>query len=114
MRIDAYEFGKIEIEGRTYTSDVIIGPEKVMDSWWRKEGHRLHVDDLQDIMKARPQVVVIGTGYFGRMRVPNETREYLEARGVEVREAETSRAVEEFNRLQQEYARVVGALHLTC
>jgi hypothetical protein len=57
---------------------------------------------------------VIGTGYYGLMEVPEETRYYLQATGVQLLEARTGDAVKEFNRLQKEYARVVAALHLTC
>jgi hypothetical protein len=104
MNIGAYHFGRIDIDGQAYTSDVIITPERVLDSWWRRQGHRLAV----------PDVLVIGTGYLGRMSVPDETRRYLQAQGIEVREARTGEAVQEFNRLQQAHHRVVGALHLTC
>lgn len=114
MKVQAYDFGKIDIEGTTYTSDVIILPEEVRDSWWRKEGHRLHIEDLTDVVDAKPDVVVIGTGYYGRMAVPAETKSFLESKGIEVRSAETSKAVEEFNRLQQQMGKIVAALHLTC
>jgi len=50
MNIAVYHFGTIEIDGRTYTSDVIITPERVLDSWWRQEGHRLAVADLTDVV----------------------------------------------------------------
>jgi len=50
MKIDQYAFGKIVIDGKTYTSDVIIYPEKVDASWWRKEGHRLQPADLEKIV----------------------------------------------------------------
>jgi hypothetical protein len=114
MNIAAYRFGRIEIDDQTYTSDVIITPERVLDSWWRKEGHRLAIADLADVVAARPDVLVIGTGYFGRMSISDETRQYLEAHGIQVHEARTRQAVQEFNRLQKERNRVVGALHLTC
>ena len=114
MNIDAYHFGKIDINGRTYTSDVIITPERVLDSWWRRESHRLAVADVADVVAARPDVLVIGTGYLGRLSVPDETRRYLQAQGIQVREARTREAVQEFNRLQKTSTRVVGALHLTC
>ena len=39
MNISAYRFGKIHIDGRAYSSDVIITPERVVDTWWRKQGH---------------------------------------------------------------------------
>ena len=114
MNIAAYHFGRIDINGRTYTSDVIVTPEHVLDSWWRQKGHRLAVADLADVVAARPDVLVIGTGYLGRMSVSDEARQYLRAQGIEVREARTREAVHEFNRLQEAHSRVVAALHLTC
>jgi len=114
MRISEYEFGKIAIENKTYTSDVIISPEQVIDSWRRKQGHNLDITDLDDIVKAKPDILIIGTGYDGRMKVADETRQYLEEQGIQVRQARTGDAVTEFNALQKECARIVAALHLTC
>lgn len=114
MKVQSYGFGTINIGGKTYTSDVIILPEKVRDSWWRKEGHSLHIEDLTEIIEANPDVLVIGTGYYGRMAIPPETKSFLESKGIEVRIAETSDAVKEFNQLQKNIGRIVAALHLTC
>ncbi len=114
MEIEDYRFGRIRIEGREYTSDVIVTPEAVRDGWWRREGHRLHAEDLDAVLAARPQAVVVGTGYYGRMAVPEATRRLLEARGIRVVLAPTGEAVARFNAMQREYARVVAALHLTC
>jgi len=114
MRISNYEFGKIAIADKIYTSDVIIAPEQVIDSWWRKQGHILQIEDLDDIVNAKPDMLIIGTGYYGRMQVPLETKQYLKEQGIKVLEAKTRDAVTEFNELQKEYARIVAALHLTC
>ncbi|OGA44715.1 MAG: hypothetical protein A3F74_14180 [Betaproteobacteria bacterium RIFCSPLOWO2_12_FULL_62_58] len=114
MEITRYRFGEIEIDGRTYTADVIIMPERVVDTWWRKQGHNLAVADLAEIIAAKPEILIVGTGYYGRMTIPDETRRYLQAQSVRLREAHTREAVEEFNRLQRESARIVAALHLTC
>jgi hypothetical protein len=113
MRIESYSFGKIVIEGKAYTSDVIIYPGKVDSSWWRKEGHSLVMDDLQDIISAKPGVLIIGTGFFGLMKVPQETKAKLESLGIEVQAARTGEAVKLFNQLGE--GRIaVAALHLTC
>ncbi len=114
MKIDAYNFGKIDIGGKHYTSDVIISPDSIKDAWWRKAGHRLHIEDLDYVVSLKPDVLVVGTGYYGRMVVPHETKVFLETKGIEVRSMCTSEAVKEFNKLQQNYARIVAALHLTC
>lgn len=114
MNITGYRFGEIDIDGRAYSSDVIVTPERVIDTWWRKEGHNLVVKDLAEVVAAKPDIVVVGTGYFGRMAVSEEARRYLEAQGIRVRADRTREAVRDFNQLQEQQARVVAALHLTC
>ena len=114
MQIDHYEFGRIDIEGQRYTSDVIILPAQVCDHWWRKEGHRLGIEDLNAVLEAKPELLVVGTGYYGNMKIPDDTRTYLVSEGIQLKAAPTSEAVEEFNRLQREMANIVAALHLTC
>ena len=114
MNITEYHFGSITVGGETYTSDVIITPDGVSDNWWRENGHNLSIRDLDNIVAAHPEVVVIGTGYYGRMKVPADTARYLEEQGIDVHCADSKKAVEEFNRLQKDHARIVAALHLTC
>ena len=114
MQVGAYSFGQLEVASRVHTSDLIITPDRVISPWWRSEGHRLSAYDLRDIFDLQPEVIVLGTGYYGRMTIPRETRIELEERGMRVIAAETGNAVEQFDRLQRDAARVVAALHLTC
>lgn len=113
MKIEHYSFGSITVDGKTYTSDVIIYPGRVDSSWWRKEGHNLHIVDLTDVINAKPQVLVIGTGTSGLMKVPKETLSHLESKGIEVHVERTDKAVELFNKLQKDKI-VIAAFHLTC
>jgi hypothetical protein len=114
MKISDYQFGKIHVGDTTVTSDVIVYPENFQDHWWRKQGHVLQSEDLQKVVEFQPEVLVVGTGYFGRMQIPRETQEYLQKHGIRLVHARTSEAVEEFNQLQNQCAKVVAALHLTC
>ena len=114
MKIEHYSFGKITINGQSYTSDVIIYPDRVDASWRRKEGHNLQAEDLKDILNVKPDVLIIGTGAFGVMRVPKETMSSLELKGIKVRAMRTGKAVDLFNDLQKDTTAVVAALHLTC
>jgi len=111
--IDSYDFGRIIIDGKRYSSDLIVFPDKVRDGWWRKEGHRLHVEDLKDVLEAKPEVLVVGTGYSGLMTVPPETRKFVESEGIELIAQKTAEACKTFNRLVKS-RKVVAALHLTC
>lgn len=113
MKVEHYSFGKITIDGTTYTSDVIIYPDKVDSAWWRKEGHSLHIEDLQDIIQAQPEILVVGTGNYGVMDVPSKTLSYLQSKGIEVYAEPTEKAVSLFNKLQKK-KKTIGALHLTC
>lgn len=113
MRITHYSFGKITIDNKTCTSDVIIYPDHVDSAWWRKEGHYLQIVDLTDVINAKPDILIIGTGYSGVMAVPKETIGFLESRGIEVRVVRTGSAVELFNN-RPENKKVIAALHLTC
>jgi hypothetical protein len=114
MKISDYQFGKLDIDGASVTSDVIVYPDKFEDHWWRKQGHVLQTEDLQSIIEYHPDILVVGTGYFGRMDVPRETQDYLQQQGIRLVFERTSDAVKEFNELQQQCAKVVAALHLTC
>ena len=113
MRIDSYSFGRIVINGKIFTSDVIIYPGRVDAAWWRREGHLLQAEDLAEALRAKPGVLIIGTGYYGVMRVPRETVERIAALGIAVNVEKTGRAVELHNDLELA-GNVIAALHLTC
>ncbi len=114
MKIDSYSFGQIVIDGQAYWSDVIIYGDRVDAKWWRKEGHRLQPEDIADVLNARPDILIIGTGYAGVMTVPRKTIEYVVSRGIDVKVERTGRAVDLFNALQAQKKFVIAALHLTC
>ena len=113
MNIDHYSFGRVVIDGRDYTSDLIIFPDRLDPGWRRKEGHRLQPEDLTDVVAAAPHALVIGTGKMGMMKIPPETRVFLESKGIEVHVARSGRAVEMFNRLRGA-KKTIACLHLTC
>lgn len=114
MKIDSYDFGSIVIEGKTYTNDIIVSAEGVKPDWWRKQGHSLAVEDLSDVLNKDFEVIVIGSGHSGIMKVPSETRRYIESMGIEMIVQNTSEAVNTYNKLLEEKRKVVGAFHLTC
>lgn len=112
-KIESYEFGHIVIDGQTHQNDVIILPDEVIGDWWRDEGHSLIPDDLDPVFRARPDVLVIGQGAYGRMQVPAETRKAIEDAGIEVIEQKTTQAHQTYNHMRSE-RNVAAALHLTC
>ncbi len=114
MEVEVYSFGRIKIAGREYTQDVVVGRDFIKPGWWRKEGHRVQLEDIEEILKAKPEAVVFGTGANGRVRVDREVIEKLRSMGCEVYAEPTGEAVKLYNRLLREGKNVVLAAHLTC
>jgi hypothetical protein len=113
-KIDAYEFGRITVDGREYRADVIILPERVVADWWRVEGHGLVPEDLKEVVAAAPKLFIVGTGSYGAMEVPADTVTYLAGRGVKAEAYDTAHAVRRYNELAAAGERVAAGLHLTC
>ncbi len=114
MTVEHYTFGTIVIDGRTYDSDVVIWPEGVDDSWWRVEGHRVCTEDLEPILNKNPDVVILGTGAYGSMAVPDVVVDYLRGECEQVHVKPTEDACSLYNELASGTRRVVAGLHLTC
>ena len=112
-KIDSYHFGQIVINGRKYTSDVIIFPDRVQGDWWRDEGHELNLKDVADIMDENPEILLVGTGASDLMKVLPEVEREAEARNIQLIVQPTGEACEIYNQLSPTQ-RVVAALHLTC
>lgn len=112
--IEGYDFGSIIIGGRTYSSDVIVLPDKVIDNWWRLEGHRLQIPDVRDHLLEDVDSVVIGTGYYGMMRVDDEVLDAFREGGREVYVLRSREAVRKYNELVKSGRKVMLLIHLTC
>jgi len=112
-KIDSYSFGRITVDGRAYSADLILLPDGVAPDWWREEGHSLSVADLHEVFQAKPEVLVVGTGASGVMDVPQATRDAIASAGIQLIAERSGDAVETYNRLRGEN-RTAAALHLTC
>jgi hypothetical protein len=112
--IESYSFGEIRVEGKAYDKDLIIFPDGILENWWREEGHRLSPKDLEEVFQYEPDILVVGTGAYGRMKIPGDTRKAIEERGIELIDGKTGEMKEIYNKLQGKKGKVVAALHLTC
>ncbi len=113
-RIEEYEFGRIKIAGRDYRNDVIITPDGVRPEWWRKDGHGLVPEDLDPVIfEVSPEALIIGRGYNGALTVPEDTKAWVEGKGVELIALPSRDAVDRYNELAGK-SRVMAGLHLTC
>ncbi len=110
--ITDYRFGRVRIGDMVYHRDVLVHENEVLCPWVRREGHALYPEDLDWLMPRAPTVLIIGTGAFGRLKVPVETEQWLASRGIELVSLPTGRAIAEYNR--RVAPNVACGLHLTC
>jgi hypothetical protein len=111
-RLGDYRFGHILVDGREETRDVIVLPGRVVRNWWRRDGHALVEEDLNDVIDELPERLIVGMGAASQMRLDDPLLDLLRRRGVKVECLATDRAVARFGELDP--ARTAAALHLTC
>ena len=114
--IDHYSFGQITIDGETYTDDVIITPEKILeDYWWRDEGHYLQLQDLEQVFAKNPAIFIMGKGNSGRVKISEEVVDKMQDRDIEFKYDKTQVAVKYYNNLiAGSDEKIVAGFHLTC
>lgn len=111
--ISNYKFGQITVNNKNYSSDLIICREKAIPNWWRKEGHLLQLPDIEDMLRIKPEILVVGTGCYGIMKIDDSLRKYCKNNEIILAEFPTGRAVDYFNNLKDKNKAVL-AVHLTC
>jgi hypothetical protein len=111
-RLEDYSFGRVIVDGSEQTRDLIVLPDRVVTDWWRREGHSLALDDLDEVLDALPERLIIGVGAYGRLHPEPAVICELERRGVAVECLPTEQAVRRYGELDER--RAAAALHLTC
>ena len=111
--IDSYQFGRITVNGKEYTSDVIIFPYTVDGNWWRNTGHELRLEDITGVITENPEALIIGTGASGLMKVRPEVQQTAQAQDIKLIVEATDKACNTYNQLCLSQ-KVVAALHITC
>jgi len=111
--IESYSFGSIVIAGQRYSTDLKIIYGRVVPDWWRREGHSICKEDISDVMAARTEVFILGTGAYGAMKVPKAFKNLMDSHGIDLIAVPTDKAVKAYNELSTQ-KNVAAGLHLTC
>jgi len=115
MRVEAFSFGSIRIDGVTYTHDVVIDRghvrkrKKAPSKKFRDAFGHTPVSIEEDIPWKSPRLI-IGTG-TGRLPVMDEVRREAKRRHVKLVILPTEEAIEELTRRADD---VNAILHVTC
>ncbi len=112
MVLSDYGFGKIKVDGKSLKSDFKIFNGKIIENWWRKEGHKLYLEDIPEIHE-KPLKLIVGKGYFSMMKIDDQVIRFCEENGIELIAEKSKKAVEIFNE-EKEKEKVLFCIHLTC
>lgn len=111
-------WGKIEVENLGVGKDLKLWPGGGRSWDWREYGtghsRGIQPGDCKELVENRCSVVVLSRGMFKRLKVAQETLEYLRDKNVEIVVEETKKAVRHYNNLAEEGRAVGGLFHTTC
>ena len=109
--IQRHESGAVTIGGQRYEKSLIVFPDKIVSDWPVNSVESLHMDNLESIISAKPEVFLLGTGetqIFPSKALMAELA--LNKRSVDV--MDTAAACRTYNVLVSEFRQVVVALIL--
>ncbi len=120
--IEEYKFGSITIDDKTYKNDIEVRWTGEVLKWWRKEGHIFAIDDIKRALQQNPDLIILGTGYYGTAKVTEDCKKLIEEKGIELIIKKTKEATKVFNRKLKQGScsdnrknpKVIGLFHLTC
>ena len=117
-RVDSFQFGSIVINGRKYGRDVLLFPDGTVrerkGGFWKFGSHAINRADIEELVTAKPEVLVVGTGTNGRARVTPEAEACAREANIGFTSAPSSEAVRQLNQLIDEGRRVSALTHITC
>lgn len=112
--ITEFSFGRIIVGGQIYRNDIKIVEGKLVPDWWRQSGHAVEIDDVQDILDSETEILVIGKGQPGYMKITDALRGHLEKNNIQLIDEPTQEAIQTFNRLCKAGVPVSGGFHVGC
>ena len=89
--------------------DITVNPGGLL--WFRDKSHFISIDEVEPLLSPDIEILVIGTGWHGAVRVDPAVQEI---EGIEVHILRTPAAFELFNELVSSGRRVALVAHSTC
>ena len=116
-RVARLSWGRLEVEGHGPFKDAKLFPGGARAWDWRETGtdHSpgIQPTDVQELLQQGANVVVLSTGFLGRLQVCPETLQMLSDSGVAVHILQSRKAVRLYNDLRERES-VAALIHSTC
>ena len=109
--IDSFEFERVVIQGEEYNSDILISPDGYISKWDREEEHTIKLVDIEGVLTHRPDLIVIGTGTIGNLKLTEDVEPFLGEKNIEVIAYKSEKAIDMYRQLRNQH-RVLLLLHV--
>lgn len=109
--IDSFEFERVVILGEEYKSDILISPDGNISKWEREEEHTLKSVDIEGVLTHGPDLIVIGTGTIGNLKLAEDVEPFLGEKSIEVIAYKSEKAIDMYRQLRNQH-RVLLLLHV--
>ena len=110
--ITSYSFGKMIVDGKTYTNELQVFPTGVVKKWSPQDPHYILPSDIEEIVKSGIDTIIIGTGDSGNAGVPEKTLNFLKSKSITIHVLNTHKAMELFNSSLKD--KLGAVFHLNC
>ena len=117
-KIDSFQFGSIMIDGKKYGHDILLFPDGTVrerkGGFWKFGSHAIKKADIEELVRAKPELLVVGTGTSGRARVDPEVNTNTIEANIKLLVTPSPDAINRLNQLVDEGKRVAAIIHITC
>ncbi len=112
VNIQFVKFGEVMVDGKVYYSDMMV--------WWDGEkemvpkSHVLGMKAFSMLLRKNPDIVVVGTGQQGCVKISDDVRDMARKGGIKIFEDTSAKAADLFNGFVATKKNVVAFIHTTC
>lgn len=117
-RIGRTSFGSITIAGEVFERDVIIRLDGRVKKRKKKlskaiygTSHVISLDEARHVYEDGAELLIVGAGQHGLVKLSEEAEDYFERRGCRVELLPTPEAIGAWNEAE---GAVIGLFHVTC
>ena len=79
-----------------------------------EKSHEIDVDEMAKLISRKPEIVVVGTGQSGCVKVMEDARYLAVTSKIRILAIETEKALEVFNAFIKDGKKTVAVIHVTC
>ena len=116
-RIDIFQPGKITIGEKSYKHDILILTDGTVkrrdDVFLNFVSHNVKQAEIVELLKGYPEVVVVGTGVEGKVRLSFNLERLVTELKADLIALPSPEAVSRFNQSVDEGKRTAALIHIT-